>query len=62
MAPMTPLECIIRKRNGETVHPDELRALIDGYTRFQAFYKVVLPQAATGIASTAIFIPSAETE
>jgi multiple sugar transport system permease protein len=30
-------------------------ALIDGYTRFQAFYKVVLPQAATGIASTAIF-------
>jgi multiple sugar transport system permease protein len=30
-------------------------ALIDGYTRFQAFRKVVLPQAATGIASTAIF-------
>lgn len=30
-------------------------ALIDGYTRFQAFYKVVLPQASTGIASTAIF-------
>ncbi len=30
-------------------------ALIDGYTRFQAFIKVVLPQAATGIASTAIF-------
>ena len=37
--------------------PKELSeaALIDGYTRFQAFYKVVLPQAATGIASTAIF-------
>ena len=33
----------------------EESALIDGYTRFQAFYKVVLPQAATGIASTAIF-------
>ena len=33
----------------------EEAALIDGYTRFQAFYKVVLPQAATGIASTAIF-------
>lgn len=33
----------------------EEAALIDGYTRFQAFYKLVLPQAATGIASTAIF-------
>jgi multiple sugar transport system permease protein len=33
----------------------EEAALIDGYTRFQAFTKVVLPQAATGIASTAIF-------
>ena len=33
----------------------EEAALIDGYTRFQAFVKVVLPQAATGIASTAIF-------
>jgi len=33
----------------------EEAAMIDGYTRFQAFRKVVLPQAATGIASTAIF-------
>ncbi len=33
----------------------EEAALIDGYTRFQAFRKVVLPQAAGGIASTAIF-------
>ncbi len=33
----------------------EEAALVDGYTRFQAFYKVVLPQAATGIASTAVF-------
>ncbi len=33
----------------------EEAALIDGYTRFQVFRKVVLPQAATGIASTAIF-------
>ena len=33
----------------------EEAALIDGYTRFQAFYKIVLPQAATGIASTTIF-------
>ncbi len=33
----------------------EEAALIDGYTRFQAFYKVVLPQAMTGIAATAIF-------
>ena len=30
-------------------------AMVDGYTRFQAFIKVVLPQAATGIAATAIF-------
>ncbi len=33
----------------------EEAALIDGYTRFQAFRLVVLPQAMTGIASTAIF-------
>jgi multiple sugar transport system permease protein len=33
----------------------EEAALIDGYTRLQAFVKVVLPQAATGIAATAIF-------
>mgnify|MGYP000084736740 FL=1 len=33
----------------------EEAAMIDGYTRVQAFYKIVLPQAATGIASTAIF-------
>ncbi|MDD1781438.1 carbohydrate ABC transporter permease [Enterovibrio sp. ZSDZ35] len=33
----------------------EEAAMIDGYSRFQAFIKVVLPQAATGIASTAIF-------
>ncbi len=33
----------------------EEAALIDGYTRLQAFVKVVLPQMATGIAATAIF-------
>jgi multiple sugar transport system permease protein len=33
----------------------EEAAMIDGYTRFQAFLKVVLPQASTGIAATAIF-------
>ena len=33
----------------------EEAALIDGYTRLQAFRKVVLPQATTGIAATAIF-------
>lgn len=33
----------------------EEAAMIDGYTRFQAFTKVVLPQATTGIAATAIF-------
>jgi multiple sugar transport system permease protein len=33
----------------------EEAAMVDGYTRFQAFWKVVLPQASTGIAATAIF-------
>jgi multiple sugar transport system permease protein len=33
----------------------EEAAMVDGYTRAQAFVKVVLPQAATGIATTAIF-------
>jgi len=33
----------------------EEAAMVDGYTRLQAFVKVVLPQAATGIAATAIF-------
>ena len=33
----------------------EEAAMVDGYTRFQAFVRVVLPQAATGIATTAIF-------
>jgi multiple sugar transport system permease protein len=33
----------------------EEAAMVDGYTRLQAFLKVVLPQAATGIATTSIF-------
>ncbi len=33
----------------------EEAAMIDGYTRLQAFRKVVLPQAVTGIVATAIF-------
>jgi multiple sugar transport system permease protein len=33
----------------------EEAAMIDGYTRLGASFKVVLPQAATGIAATAIF-------
>jgi multiple sugar transport system permease protein len=33
----------------------EEAAMVDGYTRLQAFWKVVLPQASTGIAATAIF-------
>jgi multiple sugar transport system permease protein len=33
----------------------EEAALVDGYTRFQAFIRTVLPQAATGIAATAVF-------
>ncbi|MBL8154454.1 MAG: carbohydrate ABC transporter permease [Anaerolineae bacterium] len=30
-------------------------ALVDGYTRLQAFRKIVLPQATTGIAATTVF-------
>ena len=34
----------------------KMQALVDGYTRFQTFIKVVLPsQAVTGIAATAVF-------
>ncbi len=33
----------------------EEAAMIDGYSRLQAFWRVVLPQAMTGIAATAIF-------
>jgi multiple sugar transport system permease protein len=33
----------------------EEAAMVDGYSRLQAFVKVVLPQAATGIAATAVF-------
>ena len=33
----------------------EEAAMVDGYTRIQAFLRVVLPQAKTGIAATAIF-------
>ncbi len=33
----------------------EEAAMIDGYTRLQAFFRVVLPQATTGIVATAIF-------
>jgi multiple sugar transport system permease protein len=39
----------------EIPHEYEEAAMIDGYGRLEAFRKVVLPQAATGIASTAIF-------
>ncbi len=34
----------------------EEAAMVDGCTRFQAFYKVVLPQAVPGMISTAIFV------
>jgi multiple sugar transport system permease protein len=33
----------------------EEAAMVDGYSRIRAFFKVVLPQARTGIAATAIF-------
>jgi multiple sugar transport system permease protein len=33
----------------------EEAALVDGYSRWQAFVKIVLPQSVTGIAATAVF-------
>jgi multiple sugar transport system permease protein len=33
----------------------EEAALVDGYTRMQAFFRIVLPQAVTGIAATTVF-------
>jgi multiple sugar transport system permease protein len=33
----------------------EEAALVDGYSRMQAFFRVVLPQAVTGIAATTVF-------
>jgi multiple sugar transport system permease protein len=33
----------------------EEAALVDGYTRLQAFFKIVLPQSVTGIAATTVF-------
>ncbi|MCF7928334.1 MAG: carbohydrate ABC transporter permease [Spirochaetales bacterium] len=33
----------------------EEAAMVDGYSRFEAFRKIVLPQAVTGIAATAVF-------
>lgn len=34
----------------------EEAALVDGYTRWEVFRKVVLPQSVTGIAATAVFV------
>jgi multiple sugar transport system permease protein len=33
----------------------EEAALVDGYSRLQAFFRIVLPQAVTGIAATTVF-------
>lgn len=33
----------------------EEAALVDGYTRLQAFFKIILPQSTTGMAVTAVF-------
>ena len=33
----------------------EEAALVDGYSRWQAFYRIIVPEAATGIAVTAVF-------
>ena len=34
----------------------EEAAMVDGYTRWQTFRKIVLPQSVTGIAATAVFV------
>src|SRR5690606_19586901 len=41
--------------SGEIPKEYEEAALVDGYTRMQAFFKIVLPEASTGIAATAVF-------
>jgi len=33
----------------------EEAAMVDGYSRWQAFYKIVLPQSTTGLAATTVF-------
>jgi multiple sugar transport system permease protein len=40
----------------EIPHEYEQAAMTDGYTRFEVFWKIVLPQARTGIAATAVFV------
>ena len=39
----------------ETPRELEEQAMVDGYTRFQAFYKVILPTVRPGLAAAAIF-------
>ena len=39
----------------EIPHEYEEAALVDGYTRLQAFRHIILPQARTGMAVTAVF-------
>lgn len=49
----------LRRREGfidEIPREYEDAALVDGYSRFQAFPKIVLPQSVTGIAATAVFV------
>lgn len=52
-----PLSLWILRGFFAAIPPDlEEQALVDGCSRFQAFYKVVLPLAAPGVAATAIYI------
>jgi multiple sugar transport system permease protein len=39
----------------EIPHEYEDAAMVDGYTRFQAFYKVIVPQSFSALAATAVF-------
>jgi len=39
----------------EIPHEYEDAAMVDGYTRFQSFYKVIVPQSVSALAATAVF-------
>jgi multiple sugar transport system permease protein len=39
----------------EIPHEYEDAAMVDGYTRFQAFHKVIVPQSVSALAATAVF-------
>ena len=54
-----PFAVWMMKNYFETIPPElEEAATIDGCSRFQAFYLIILPLARPGIAATAVFDPT----